>query len=202
MHPECPDFDLCQDCEALPIPVHPIMHPFLKLKHKDTFIPNFRDKGEPRVVVELSPATQAPESVTPALVESAYQTPQETPSPHAQPASISPSSPVDRLNFIRAQAERRLSARIHQLQSYPLSPGPITTPAIEEPISRESRGTEEKAQVLDREIERVRRQEHNDALKQSMRPYLESIRSAFMDEPETYHMILKLLIEYHGSTQE
>ncbi|KAJ7847302.1 hypothetical protein B0H13DRAFT_1570429, partial [Mycena leptocephala] len=32
MHPECPDFDLCEDCEALPIPVHPDTHPMLKIK--------------------------------------------------------------------------------------------------------------------------------------------------------------------------
>lgn len=25
----CPDFDLCQNCEALPVPVHPETHPLL-----------------------------------------------------------------------------------------------------------------------------------------------------------------------------
>ncbi len=32
MHPSCPDFDLCADCEALPIPRHPETHPLLKIK--------------------------------------------------------------------------------------------------------------------------------------------------------------------------
>ncbi|KAG1766425.1 hypothetical protein EDD22DRAFT_878219 [Suillus occidentalis] len=39
MHPSCPDFDLCQNCEALPIPVHPSIHPLLKMKTPDTVIP-------------------------------------------------------------------------------------------------------------------------------------------------------------------
>lgn len=39
MHPSCPDFDLCQDCEALPIPVHPLIHPLLKMKTPDTVVP-------------------------------------------------------------------------------------------------------------------------------------------------------------------
>ena len=39
MHPSCPDFDLCQDCEALPIPVHPPVHPLLKMKTPDTVVP-------------------------------------------------------------------------------------------------------------------------------------------------------------------
>ncbi|KAG8917047.1 hypothetical protein FRC02_003391 [Tulasnella sp. 418] len=32
IHPSCPDFDLCQNCEALPIPVHPSSHALVKLK--------------------------------------------------------------------------------------------------------------------------------------------------------------------------
>ncbi|KAG2345200.1 hypothetical protein BDR05DRAFT_998350 [Suillus weaverae] len=39
MHPSCPDFDLCQNCEALPIPVHPSIHPLLKMKTPDTVVP-------------------------------------------------------------------------------------------------------------------------------------------------------------------
>ncbi|KAG8974064.1 hypothetical protein FRB90_009844, partial [Tulasnella sp. 427] len=30
-HPSCPDFDLCENCEALPQAVHPRSHPLLKL---------------------------------------------------------------------------------------------------------------------------------------------------------------------------
>lgn len=32
LHPDCPDYDLCQHCEALPIPVHPTTHPLVKFK--------------------------------------------------------------------------------------------------------------------------------------------------------------------------
>ncbi|KAG5729098.1 hypothetical protein E4T56_gene3154 [Termitomyces sp. T112] len=39
MHPDCPDFDLCERCEAHPIPQHPDTHPFLKMKSVETAIP-------------------------------------------------------------------------------------------------------------------------------------------------------------------
>ncbi|KAF9469784.1 hypothetical protein BDZ94DRAFT_1286368 [Collybia nuda] len=39
MHPQCPDFDLCEACEAHPIPVHPGNHPMLKVKSNETAIP-------------------------------------------------------------------------------------------------------------------------------------------------------------------
>lgn len=39
MHPQCPDFDLCQNCEALPFPVHPPAHPMLKMRTPDTIVP-------------------------------------------------------------------------------------------------------------------------------------------------------------------
>lgn len=39
MHADCPDYDLCSKCEALPIPVHPIHHPVLKIKNPETAIP-------------------------------------------------------------------------------------------------------------------------------------------------------------------
>lgn len=32
MHSSCADYDLCADCEALPIPVHPHDHPLLKIR--------------------------------------------------------------------------------------------------------------------------------------------------------------------------
>ncbi|KAF5323400.1 hypothetical protein D9611_005624 [Ephemerocybe angulata] len=39
MHPDCPDFDLCNRCEAMPIPVHPESHPLLKIRNPDVVIP-------------------------------------------------------------------------------------------------------------------------------------------------------------------
>ncbi|ORX38533.1 hypothetical protein BD324DRAFT_577929 [Kockovaella imperatae] len=32
MHPDCPDYDLCEKCECSPFPVHPETHPMLKTK--------------------------------------------------------------------------------------------------------------------------------------------------------------------------
>lgn len=46
MHSECPDFDLCETCEALPIPVHPATHPLLKMRSVETAIPTvYRASG-------------------------------------------------------------------------------------------------------------------------------------------------------------
>ncbi|KAG6919025.1 hypothetical protein DXG01_009735 [Tephrocybe rancida] len=39
MHRDCPDFDLCERCEALPIPQHPDTHPLLKMRSAETVIP-------------------------------------------------------------------------------------------------------------------------------------------------------------------
>ncbi|KAF5368556.1 hypothetical protein D9758_002170 [Tetrapyrgos nigripes] len=39
MHPDCPDVDLCESCEAHPIAVHPSNHPLLKLKNANTRVP-------------------------------------------------------------------------------------------------------------------------------------------------------------------
>ncbi|KAJ7936370.1 hypothetical protein B0H13DRAFT_1589672, partial [Mycena leptocephala] len=36
---QCPDFDLCEDCEALSIPVHPDTHPMLKMRSASTVVP-------------------------------------------------------------------------------------------------------------------------------------------------------------------
>ncbi|KAH9064074.1 hypothetical protein EDB87DRAFT_1526578, partial [Lactarius vividus] len=39
MHPGCKDFDLCANCEALPIPIHPIAHAMLKIRQPGIYIP-------------------------------------------------------------------------------------------------------------------------------------------------------------------
>ncbi|KAL5518731.1 hypothetical protein ACEPAH_414 [Sanghuangporus vaninii] len=39
LHPDCPDYDLCSRCEALPIEVHPVLHPLVKLRSPDVIIP-------------------------------------------------------------------------------------------------------------------------------------------------------------------
>ena len=49
MHPECPDYDLCENCEAFPIAVHPSNHPMLKMKAPDTVIPTVYRVGQTSV---------------------------------------------------------------------------------------------------------------------------------------------------------
>jgi next to BRCA1 gene 1 protein len=46
MHTDCPDFDLCEGCEAHPIPMHPDKHPLLKIKSAETVIPKIHNNCE------------------------------------------------------------------------------------------------------------------------------------------------------------
>ncbi|KAF8140511.1 hypothetical protein EV363DRAFT_1393414 [Boletus edulis] len=62
MHPSCPDFDLCSDCEALPIPVHPLNHPMLKLRTSDTVIPTVYRVGRTQMIHGPVPRKAAPVS--------------------------------------------------------------------------------------------------------------------------------------------
>lgn len=59
MHPECPDYDLCENCEALPIPVHPPIHPMLKMKTADTVVPTVYRVGQTSLIDRASPALPA-----------------------------------------------------------------------------------------------------------------------------------------------
>jgi next-to-BRCA1 protein 1 len=45
MHPSCKDFDLCSNCEALPIPVHPKAHAMLKIRQPGIYIPVVKRYG-------------------------------------------------------------------------------------------------------------------------------------------------------------
>ncbi|KAJ7246253.1 hypothetical protein B0H12DRAFT_761399 [Mycena haematopus] len=50
MHPECPDFDLCESCEAFPIPVHPDTHPLLKMRSPSTIVPTVYRVGQTTMI--------------------------------------------------------------------------------------------------------------------------------------------------------
>ena len=52
MHPECPDYDLCDKCEALPIQVHPSNHPMLKMRCPSTVIPTVYRVGGTQLIPE------------------------------------------------------------------------------------------------------------------------------------------------------
>lgn len=67
MHPSCPDYDLCADCEALPIAVHPPVHPLLKMRSPDTIIPTVYRVGGTTLIdsnanTAPSPPTRSPAS--------------------------------------------------------------------------------------------------------------------------------------------
>ncbi|KAJ7161311.1 hypothetical protein C8R43DRAFT_881257 [Mycena crocata] len=50
MHPECPDFDLCESCEAFPIPMHPDTHPMLKMRSTSTVVPTVYRVGQTTLI--------------------------------------------------------------------------------------------------------------------------------------------------------
>ncbi|KAJ7170143.1 hypothetical protein C8R46DRAFT_896701 [Mycena filopes] len=58
MHPECPDFDLCESCEAFPIPVHPDTHPLLKMRSPSTVVPTVYRVGQ-TTLIEQQQGNQA-----------------------------------------------------------------------------------------------------------------------------------------------
>jgi next-to-BRCA1 protein 1 len=70
MHPSCPDYDLCADCEALPIAIHPALHPLLKMKTVDTVIPTVYRVGQTTLIPRLQPAVVQEDSVKSVLVPS------------------------------------------------------------------------------------------------------------------------------------
>ncbi|KAJ7459185.1 hypothetical protein B0H11DRAFT_1737394 [Mycena galericulata] len=55
MHPECPDFDLCEGCEAFPIPVHPENHPLLKMRSPNTVVPTVYRVGQTTLIEREEP---------------------------------------------------------------------------------------------------------------------------------------------------
>lgn len=202
MHPDCPDYDLCQDCEALPIAVHPSTHTFLKIKRGDVGIPSVKRNSPRSPKVSLADLPRSAVIPIPAVSVDAADT-RSTPAVKAAPA-VSPPH-IERLHAIRAQAERRLSARMQQLQSYPFSDGsatPTVDPVIEERLLRERKEAEEKARIMDKEIEeleKARRRKHNDERQQPSSPHLESVSADFADTTEL-HRILKVLNDCLGTT--
>nr|VWO94379.1 N/A [Ganoderma boninense] len=61
VHESCIDFDLCEHCEACPIPVHPIHHPLLKLKTPSAVIPPvLRARNGPPMPMNPSSPVRSP----------------------------------------------------------------------------------------------------------------------------------------------
>jgi len=69
MHPDCPDYDLCDNCECLPIPVHPPIHPMLKMKTPDTVVPTVYRVGQTDLILTTDGTyVSAPASPVPTVV--------------------------------------------------------------------------------------------------------------------------------------
>jgi next-to-BRCA1 protein 1 len=65
MHPTCPDFDLCSNCESHPIPIHPLQHPLLKMKTIDTVIPTVYRVGSTVMIPSPSERVKAKQTAAP-----------------------------------------------------------------------------------------------------------------------------------------
>ncbi|KZW00588.1 hypothetical protein EXIGLDRAFT_145493 [Exidia glandulosa HHB12029] len=66
MHASCPDFDLCANCEALPIKVHPEAHPLLKIVDPNTVIPTVV-RNVRRVLRPASPSMRPATPISPPM---------------------------------------------------------------------------------------------------------------------------------------
>ena len=164
MHPECPDYDLCENCEAFPIAVHPSNHPMLKMKTPDTAIPTVYRVGqtsliEPTTVVnehqtsintsrstESTPSGTAHKAPLPAA---APTVPVHTNIPVPPPAHARSTSPVEddmmrsctpvARSFFDHVVFEKAEARLNQAgqRSVP-SPGPPKLPPKPDMISQPS----------------------------------------------------------------
>jgi len=66
MHPECPDFDLCEGCEAFPISMHPDTHPLLKMRSPSTIVPTVYRVGQTNLINhEDAPRGRSPVAAQP-----------------------------------------------------------------------------------------------------------------------------------------
>jgi hypothetical protein len=104
MHPECPDYDLCENCEAFPIAVHPSNHPMLKMKTPDTAIPTVYRVGQTSVIEPITVVNEhqtsmntsrSPDSTTAPLPAAAPTVPVHANIPVPPPAHSRSSSPVE-----------------------------------------------------------------------------------------------------------
>ena len=109
MHPECPDYDLCESCEAFPIPVHPSNHPVLKMKTPDIAIPTVYRVGQTSVISPTAVGNEQQTSInilrSPESTRSGIACKAPLPAPLVPvhdipvppPAHARPSSPVDEI---------------------------------------------------------------------------------------------------------
>jgi hypothetical protein len=148
MHPECPDYDLCENCEAFPIAVHPSNHPMLKMKTPDTVIPTVYRVGQTSVIEPTSVVNEHQTSPGSTPSGSAHSVPLPAATPtvpvHANisippPAHARSSSPVEddmmrsctpvARSFLDHVVFEKAEARLNQAEQRSVpSPGPPKLP--------------------------------------------------------------------------
>ncbi|KAJ3851824.1 hypothetical protein EV368DRAFT_42270 [Lentinula lateritia] len=142
MHQDCPDFDLCSACEALPIAVHPAKHPLLKVKDVGTALPAvYRNNvGESRPPAnDIATSAQTPESEgvnislpAPAPVRDFSPVPMRSPSPTMMIPGAMPTffnlPPIESLSLSTMLRPFPLNT-LPPIQSKPLVHESIRTPS-------------------------------------------------------------------------
>ena len=122
MHAECPDYDLCQNCESLPIAVHPPNHPMLKMKTPYTVVPMVhrlrqRDFNEER---------NTSNSVSEQKICNSVEIPVTTcVSPAHSPARVETPTPTSVKNVVTSQNMHQSSSASADNVTFPTSLNPF-----------------------------------------------------------------------------
>jgi next-to-BRCA1 protein 1 len=122
MHAECPDYDLCQNCEALPIAVHPPNHPMLKMKTPDTVVPMVYRLGQRNFNQERKTSNAVSEQKTCNSVEIPVTT---CVSPVHSPARIETPTPTSVRNVVTSQNLQQSSLALADNVTFPTSLNPF-----------------------------------------------------------------------------
>ncbi|KAJ6621136.1 hypothetical protein B0H10DRAFT_2215397 [Mycena sp. CBHHK59/15] len=140
MHPDCPDFDLCEGCEAFPIPVHPDNHPLLKMRSANTVVPTVYRVGQTALIERgRSPApvlAQHTRSRSPSFERGFMMNPSARSNTlptsffDSAPSPIPPPSPF----FFRSESSRS-SSPVLAYQPPVQSPSPPRSYAVPPPVS-------------------------------------------------------------------
>lgn len=190
MHPDCPDFDLCQNCEALPFDQHPDTHPILKLKCGSTFIPP-RPKIEQAVQVSQVAQTQSNlSSINPGAVLNALMTEAATATnPQCEP-ELSPEDSMPGAPF---------------RQSAPLTSKETAAESSASHVIDDPKEAEERLEFLVnkeiQELEDARRRKHDDAAarqalnKPDAKSFFEEVKATLSNQPFTYKTVFEPLLE-------
>lgn len=100
MHPDCPDYDLCDECEAHPISQHNPKHPMLKMRSPSVVVPRLNS------VLEASRSSQST-VVTVPVKDAAEVKEQAEPSASTADTKASDSTPVEQSTIPRTPSPKQ-----------------------------------------------------------------------------------------------